>query len=67
MPEVISRTAASSSSVGQTVAFRKDRGKQGKGESERHPSLPPRHLTGAATAKGSPPEQAKGHLVDIRA
>jgi hypothetical protein len=67
MAEVVNRVAGSLVSVGQTVAFRKERGKQGRGEPEREPQLRVRQAGIPAAGKGSAADHSKGHLVDIRA
>ena len=67
MTESITKVAASPPAIGQTVAFRKDRGKQGKGDADREPTFRPRHVGMSGTTKGSAQEHGKGNLIDIRA
>jgi hypothetical protein len=67
MPEVVTRVAGSLSSVGQTEAFRKERGKQGRGDTDRAPQPRLRQAGMSVAAKGSAQSSGKGHLVDIRA
>lgn len=66
MADVINRVVTSPVALGQTVAFRKDKGKQGRGDPSQEPPAQPQHMVRSLASGGSQEAQGKGNLIDIR-
>ena len=66
MADAITKVRASSSSLGQVMAFKKEKGKYGRGESSQEPSAKPQNQTFSSMSDVSQEKHEKGNLIDIR-
>ncbi len=66
MADVINRVVTSPVALGQTVAFRKDKGKHDRGNPPQEPPGQPQHIVRSLASDGSQEGQGKGNLIDIR-